>query len=543
MNKFLESITGKRSFHLLLILSIFYVISSGSVLSTNGPYQPIQPIQPIPNLTFDPIPPVTNISLSGTQGENGWFTSDVTVTLEAADNQGTWNSGLKGTFYSVIHEDQQFSLSLEYTEPFTVSREGKNTVRYHSIDNYDNSEETNIEEIRIDKTEPQGSMSIKGQPEYVSERDIQLSLSGTDGVSGLATVRLKTEGGSWSDWRSYSSSMNWQLSSGDGEKTIMAQLKDRAGQTSETYQDQVILDTSAPSISLGNENGSVVKSNSVTINWSATDEGSGIDSYQVRVDGGSWKNAGTDSSYTFENLEGGEHVFEIKVADELGQTEVKALEMVVNTTPIGGPSMLEELLIVVLIIAVAIGGVLYWLSKRPEKPPEPAQLRVTADPDEIIADGKSTSTITVQLLDEKGEPVEANADTEAKLKASSGSIVNPVVKIAQGSDSGTAVLGSSTKFGSVNVTVESSGLASSSVSVTFKEKPRFCMGCGSRMSVGEKRCENCGASPSKFAGPETKTCHCGAVLPYTANYCSECGAKQSRAGEFSGEGPEPESQE
>jgi len=514
-------------------LTILLGISITSVSGNGIPIQPIQPITPIyPNFTLDPIPPVTNISLSGTEGENGWFTSDVTVTLEASDN---W-AGVNKTLYSVFRENQQMGLLLSYSGPFKITYEGRSRVNYHSIDNWKNVEETKTETIMIDKTEPEGSLSIDGEPDYVSDTDVSLSLSATDATSGVGEMRFKNSGGSWEPWEGYSSSKDWDLDSGDGEKEVMAQFKDEAGLVSATYQATVVLDTSPPEISPDIENGTVTRDTTVNLSWGATDDGSGVDHYEVRVDGGSWKDIGTDTSRSFEGLEGGKHTFEIKAVDNVGRSQTYLLELTVNKTPIGGPSLLEEILIIVLIAAVVAGVVIFWLMKRPKKPPKPTRIGLSAEPKEIVADGKSTSTITVQLLDDKGEPVSAPADLQATLNASSGKLVNPVVKISQGSDSGTAVLGSSTKFGAVNVSVEAEDLAPGSITVTFKEKPRFCMGCGSRMPVGQTRCENCGASPSQFAGPETKTCHCGAVLPYTASYCSECGAKQSPAGEFSGQG-------
>jgi len=56
---------------------------------------------------------------------------------------------------------------------------------------------------------------------------------------------------------------------------------------------------------------------------------------------------------------------------------------------------------------------------------------------------------------------------------------------------------------------------------------RFCMGCGTRLTAKGVTCKKCGASPTDFGGPETKTCHCEAVIPATAKFCGECGARQA----------------
>jgi len=57
-------------------------------------------------------------------------------------------------------------------------------------------------------------------------------------------------------------------------------------------------------------------------------------------------------------------------------------------------------------------------------------------------------------------------------------------------------------------------------------KSRWCMECGHRLADKARYCNNCGSSPQDFGGPMTKVCHCGAVIPATAKFCSACGAKQ-----------------
>jgi NADH pyrophosphatase NudC (nudix superfamily) len=190
---------------------------------------------------------------------------------------------------------------------------------------------------------------------------------------------------------------------------------------------------------------------------------------------------------------------------------------------------MEELLLIIVIAAVAVGAVLYWLSKRPKKPPTPSRLNVKVEPAEVIADGKSSSTITVELMDKKGKPADAQSEVQVTLSATSGRLPSPIVRIPRGRNSGTAVLVSSTEFGTLSISAEATGLEGGTARMTFKEKPRFCMGCGTRMSVKDTVCQKCGASPSHFGGLETKTCHCGTVLPFTASFCTECGAKQQPA--------------
>jgi len=503
-----------------LAASMGLLLSLVSALAIDGPYIP--PINPYINITFDHIPPVTNISLDGNPGENGWWVSDVTATLSATDP-----SGIDRTIYSTRGEGQGFAIVLSYQTPFTIVAEGRNTVTFHSVDKVGNVEDDRQEIVKIDKSPPEGSMVIEGSPEYVTSSSVTLVLSASDAVSGVSAMRFKNDEGSWRPWETYASKKIWGLGSGDGGKTVYAQFKDEAGLTSPAYKAEVVLDTQPPEISSPVENGTKTKSQDFVLNWSATDKGSGIDHYEVRLDDGAWTNVAKTTTYTFSGLDGGEHSLQIKAVDKTGKASTYAVAVTISKGFLGGFGLI--LLIIIIAAAVAAVLIIWWL-KKPKKKPEPERIKLSAQPAEIVADGKSTSTITVQLLDKKGKPAEAQTDLEVSLTTTSGSFTAPKLRIPKGQDSGTAVLTSSTKFGSISVSATSAGLEQATMTMTFKEKPRFCMGCGSRMSVNDTVCKNCGASPSNFGGPETKTCHCGAVLPYTAKYCSECGAKQPPMG-------------
>jgi hypothetical protein len=51
----------------------------------------------------------------------------------------------------------------------------------------------------------------------------------------------------WSVWESYQTSRQWQLSDGDGSKTVFVEYKDNAGNVSQgTISDQIQLDTTTP---------------------------------------------------------------------------------------------------------------------------------------------------------------------------------------------------------------------------------------------------------------------------------------------------------
>ncbi|CAN5792303.1 hypothetical protein BH24ACI3_BH24ACI3_03430 [soil metagenome] len=115
-------------------------------------------------------------------GTNGWFTTDVNITLSASDSC----SGVASTEYSINGGEWQ-----AYTGTFTVSSEGTNVIGYRSTDNAGNVEATKTLTLLIDKTGPSGSISA--DPSHISPPNgemvsVTLSLIASDAVSGLASV-------------------------------------------------------------------------------------------------------------------------------------------------------------------------------------------------------------------------------------------------------------------------------------------------------------------------------------------------------------------
>jgi RNA polymerase subunit RPABC4/transcription elongation factor Spt4 len=177
--------------------------------------------------------------------------------------------------------------------------------------------------------------------------------------------------------------------------------------------------------------------------------------------------------------------------------------------------------------ATFIAGFIFLLSwNRPTAMPVPAKVEIKAEPKEIIADGVSKSFITIQLLDKKGKPIAAPDDTEVKLTTTGGKLERAVVKIPKGKEKAETVLISSKETGKIDLAADASGLESIDIKLNFTQKPRYCMHCGTMMTLNAKACQNCGNTP--LAGVDTKACpNCESVIPVAAKFCSECGAGQA----------------
>ena len=102
----------------------------------------------------DTTPPVTTATLNPpeTNGDNGWYTCDVWVTLNATDNE----SGVNATYYRI--DDGVWQL---YTGPFPLFNDGIHHIGYYSDDNMGNIEPMQSVQCNIDQTAPTVNLTIK----------------------------------------------------------------------------------------------------------------------------------------------------------------------------------------------------------------------------------------------------------------------------------------------------------------------------------------------------------------------------------------------
>ncbi len=92
-------------------------------------------------------------------------------------------------------------------------------------------------------------------------------------------------------------------------------------------------DTTPPTISITSPaDGATVNSADVTVSWTGSDAGSGIDYYETRIDGGSWINKGTSTSHTFTGLADGSHTVDVKAWDKAGNSNTDSVTFTVDTT-------------------------------------------------------------------------------------------------------------------------------------------------------------------------------------------------------------------
>ena len=246
----------------------------------------------------DKSAPTTSISLSGIQGNNAWYRSDVAVKLTAADNPG--GSGVAVTRYSL----DGGSSWIDYGSPLTISTAGANLLLARSWDNAGNDEgQPAFKDVKIDRTLPATTISLFGSKGsngwYVSNVGVELEGVDNPGGSGMAGIEYSLNGGA--GWLPYFSQISV---TSEGANTVLARTQDNAGNlelapVSRTFN----IDKAAPvtAISLS---GTMGRNNSYTSNvivtLAAADTASGVATTEYSLNsGGNW--LGYSTPFTISN--------------------------------------------------------------------------------------------------------------------------------------------------------------------------------------------------------------------------------------------------
>jgi alpha-tubulin suppressor-like RCC1 family protein len=143
----------------------------------------------------DRVAPVTDVTLTGTPGLNGWYTSDtVAVSLTATDAQ----SDIAVTRYST----DDGSTWTTYTDAVPLTVEGTTTVLFYSVDTAGNLEAEKTFDVKIDHTSPDITALPFDTPNAGGwyNHDVEVAFDAADEESGIAsappTVTFSEEGAS-----------------------------------------------------------------------------------------------------------------------------------------------------------------------------------------------------------------------------------------------------------------------------------------------------------------------------------------------------------
>lgn len=162
-------------------------------------------------LLVDGSAPTTTASLSGPAGANGFYKGSVSVTLSATDPDGP--SDVAGTFYTVDGGPQQ-----TYSGSFPITGDGTHTIAFFSRDQLGNAEATQTLTLPIDSLAPVTAANAQS-----TTTGQQVTLSATDGFSGVANMNYSIDGGAPQAY-----TVPFTVT-GNGPHVVRFQSADRAG--------------------------------------------------------------------------------------------------------------------------------------------------------------------------------------------------------------------------------------------------------------------------------------------------------------------------
>lgn len=299
---------------------------AGNVVETN------QTIQ------VDTITPTLDVSVVGTVGSNGWYTSDVQINVTGNDS---------GSGVSSIEYELNSSGWLSYSTPLNIT-DGVHNLSLRVIDNAGNLTE-GTQTFLIDTVTPAVDLSlngIKGANGWYNSA-VQVSASASDSGSGLSALEVSVDSGAWSVYST-------PLELGDGLHTFWFHAIDLAGNLVESALQQIQVDTIPPVIVLPEswELGEIAA-------FELQDDGSGLASVRLVIEDederypkvtwdeglGSYQFKGDinwDGRFKDGQLAspGGEYYAWLKVSDNAGNESKQAGQI---TVPLG--SFMEELIL------------------------------------------------------------------------------------------------------------------------------------------------------------------------------------------------------
>ena len=254
---------------------------------------------------------------------------------------------------------------------FTGVADGAHTVDVLAVDLAGNTRLATVS-FTVDATPPMLSVDSPASSETISSSSVEVTWTATDPTSGIDHFEVSLDGGTPVVLPATATSHTF-TGLADGAHTIAVKAFDVAA-NSQTESVGVTVDTTLPSLSITSPVPGVIGgSSSVKVTWSAADATSGIDRYEVSLDGGTpVVLPATATSHTFTGVADGAHTITVKAFDLAGNSAAASVDITV-TLPVGFPfpelipgfGGLLSLIVVILVVAgIGLSAALLWLRRK-----------------------------------------------------------------------------------------------------------------------------------------------------------------------------------
>lgn len=242
-------------------------------------------------LCYDTVPPVTSATLTPPANTAGWNNSTVQVSLSASDpgsgfGQGSGVSTVYESLDNPACSPAALASCLVYPGPLTITAPGSHTIYVFSKDRAGNFGPQQGSAVNIDEAAPHTTATLSGTLNgLVYLGAVQVTLSGSDDLSGIASTVYQVDGGTQQTY-----SAPFSVSS-TGSHTILFHSIDKAGNTE------------------GNQSVSFAVSAAYLISGQVTLSGTGLGNVAVALTGSQNGSTSTDpfGNFTFIVLPAGNY--------------------------------------------------------------------------------------------------------------------------------------------------------------------------------------------------------------------------------------------
>ncbi len=285
--------------------TITYLVTSQTTLTASG----------TTSWSLDSDSPQISGALNGSSGMGNWFISNVLLSASASDA----TSGVSLLEYS--YDGVTWSL---YTTDITLL-DGQYTITVRATDNAGNQNEVS-QSVHVDTLTPNLNLAISGTTGLNGwyKSHVQVTASGDDSGSGLASIEYSVDGGAWA---SYTSALTFI----DGVHSLSVRATDAAGNITQTDQ-QIRVDTITPLINLsvlGTQGISNWYTSDIKVNASGQDGGSGLASFDYSLTDGIWSAYATALPYA-----DGQRNLKFRAIDQAGNITLTPTQLFsVDKTP------------------------------------------------------------------------------------------------------------------------------------------------------------------------------------------------------------------
>ena len=278
------------------------------------------------------VAPATTASLSGTLGLNSFYTSNVTVSLSAADP--AVGSGVKATYFNLDGAGYFEGSSI------LVNTDGGHNLCYYSVDNAGNTEAAKCDvSFKIDKTAPSLPVILGfinptlscGATTNIHNATVDwMNSTDTYGLSGYEyDVNYPLANGTGrGQWATFLTSSQYGGSLNEGYHDIKVRAKDLAGNLSDwSNVCRITTDWTAPQAPqlVSPENNAVVKGGVLTNRWSSVTDATKYvyESYNnASATSLRWRQEYTSTSKTATNVANSVFWWRVKAVDAAGNSSL-----------------------------------------------------------------------------------------------------------------------------------------------------------------------------------------------------------------------------